>query len=50
MTFIDKAPMKFERDAHGITSWNDRYIICVGSWHGPGSRTCEMYDTQTNEW
>lgn len=44
MTFTNLAPMKYERDAHGICSWRDRYIICVGSWHGPGTRTCEMYD------
>ena len=44
------APMKYERDAHGICSWRDRYIICVGSWHGPGTRTCEIYDVESNTW
>ncbi len=44
MVFTEIAPMKYERDAHGICAYNDRYIICVGSWHGPGSRTCEIYD------
>ena len=42
--------MLYERDAHGICTWRDRYIICVGSWHGPGARTCEMYDVEKNEW
>jgi hypothetical protein len=50
MMFVNKAPMKYERDAHGICVWRDRYIICVGSWHGPGTRTCEIYDTQNDAW
>ena len=45
MTFVDLAPMHYQRDAHGVTSWRERYMICVGSWHGPGTRSCEMYDT-----
>ena len=50
MKFIPKAEMKYERDAHGICSWNNRFIICVGSWHGTGNKSCEMYDTQSNIW
>lgn len=42
--------MHYQRDAHGVTSWRERFMICVGSWHGPGARTCEMFDTQTNTW
>ena len=39
------------RDAHGITSWKNRYIIVVGSWHVESSRkTCEIYDTKKNTW
>lgn len=45
------ADMNYERDAHGITSWLNRYIIVVGSWHGTdSSRTCEFYDVVTNCW
>ena len=36
MSYQKLADMKYERDAHGICSWQDRYIICVGSWHGTG--------------
>jgi hypothetical protein len=50
MEFIDLAPMRYQRDAHGLCVWRNRFIICVGSWHGPGLRTCEMYDTQDNVW
>lgn len=58
MTFRKMSPMKFSRDAHGVTSWKDRYVICVGSWHNTptgsgsgGSQTsCEIYDVQTNTW
>jgi hypothetical protein len=42
--FEDMTPMKHERDVHGICGWRDRYIICVGSWHGTGQKTCEIYD------
>lgn len=51
MSFHKLADMHFERDAHGITSWRNRFIIVVGSWHGNEStRTCEMYDVVTNQW
>ena len=51
MHFERMADMHYERDAHGLTSWKNRYIIAVGSWHGDNStRTCEMYDVQTNKW
>lgn len=50
MVMEDIAEMKYERDAHGICSWRQRYIICVGSWHGTGARTCEIYDIQRNIW
>ena len=50
MTFEDITDMHYERDAHGICSYKDRYIICVGSWHGPGSRTCEIFDVQSQKW
>lgn len=50
MVFRDITPMQYERDAHGICSYQDRYIICVGSWHGAGSRTCEIYDCQSGFW
>jgi len=46
MEFIDLAPMRYQKHAHGLCVWRNRFIICVGSWHGPGLRTCEMYDTQ----
>ncbi|TNV78630.1 hypothetical protein FGO68_gene5513 [Halteria grandinella] len=43
--------MTFERDAHGITSWKDRYIIVSGSWHVDNSAaTSEMYDIPNNYW
>jgi hypothetical protein len=43
--------MNHARDAHGITSWKNRYIIVVGSWHVESSRkTCEIYDTKKNTW
>jgi hypothetical protein len=51
MTFKKLADMHHQRDAHGITSWLNRYIIVVGSWHGNEStRTCEMYDVTTDCW
>jgi hypothetical protein len=51
MTFNKLADMHHQRDAHGITSWLNRYIIVVGSWHGNEStRTCEMYDVTTDRW
>ena len=43
--------MNHARDAHGITSWKNRYIIVVGSWHVESSRkTCEIYDIKSNTW
>ena len=51
MRFEKLADMNYERDAHGLISWKNRYIIVVGSWHGTESaQTCEMYDVQTNQW
>ena len=51
MCFEKLADMHCERDAHGIVSWKNRYIIAVGSWHGDNStKSCEMYDVQTNKW
>ena len=51
MEFERMADMHYERDAHGITSWKNRYIIAIGSWHGADStKTCEMYDVQNNKW
>ena len=51
MNFEKLADMHFERDAHGLIAWRNRYIIAVGSWHGDQSaKTCEMYDVQTNKW
>lgn len=51
MCFERMADMHHERDAHGVTSWKNRYIIAIGSWHGVEStRTCEMYDVQTDKW
>ena len=44
------ASMLYERDAHGVCSWRERFVICVGSWHGNGSRTSEMYDCETDSW
>ena len=37
MCFERMADMHYERDAHGVTSWKNRYIIAVGSWHGDQS-------------
>ena len=49
--FNELQDMNHARDAHGIVSWRDRYIIVVGSWHVDTSQsTCEMYDTRTNIW
>ena len=51
MCFEKLADMNYQRDAHGVTKWRNRYIIVVGSWHGSDStKTCEIYDTQTNKW
>lgn len=51
MCFDRLADMNYARDAHGITSWRNRFIIVVGSWHGnDSSRTCEMYDIVCNKW
>ena len=45
MCFERLADMNYPRDAHGVTSWRNRYIIAVGSWHGEESVTsCEIYD------
>lgn len=49
--FKGLADMKHARDAHGIISWRNRYIIVLGSWHVASSvKTCEVYDIQTNKW
>ena len=51
LCFEKLADMHYQRDAHGLISWKNRYIIAVGSWHGEESpMTCEMYDVQTNKW
>ncbi len=43
--------MNYQRDAHGVTKWKNRYIIAVGSWHGTEStKTCEYYDVVTDKW
>ena len=34
MSFEKLADMNYERDAHGLIAWKNRYIIAVGSWHG----------------
>lgn len=45
------ADMSHPRDAHGIISWRNQYVIVVGSWHVESStKTCEMYDCLTNKW
>lgn len=45
------ANMNHSRDAHGLTSWRDRHLIVVGSWHHKdSSRTCEIYDIKRNKW
>jgi hypothetical protein len=39
------ASMNHARDAHGMISWREKYLIVVGSWHVERStRTCEIYD------
>lgn len=50
--FDARADMHHRRDAHGITKWQNRYIIAVGSWHGgaESTKSCEMYDTVTDKW
>ena len=60
LTYLDEFKWKFmsglsnmnhARDAHGITSWKNRYIIVVGSWHVEQSRkTCEIFDIKKNTW
>lgn len=60
LTYIDEIEWKFKggladmhhaRDAHGMVSWKERYIIVVGSWHVETSvRTCEIYDIKNNQW
>lgn len=51
MTFEKLADTNYERDAHGLTTQKNRYIIAFGSWHKENStKTCEMYDVQTNKW
>jgi hypothetical protein len=60
LTALDEIEWKFvgglsnmnnARDAHGMISWKDKYIIVVGSWHVKTSiRTCEIYDIKKNEW
>lgn len=43
--------MNHARDAHGMTSWKNRFLIVVGSWHvDTSTRTCEIYDIKRNEW
>ena len=43
--------MSHKRDAHGIISWRNQFIIVVGSWHIESStKTCEMYNINTNKW
>ena len=59
-TYLDENSMKFmsgladmnhARDAHGMISWKNRYIIVVGSWHVETStRTCEIFDIKHNKW
>lgn len=45
------ADMNHKRDAHGIIGWKNLKLIVVGSWHVDSStKTCEMYDIQTNHW
>lgn len=37
--------MNYARDAHGIISYKNQYLIVVGSWHVETStKTVEMYD------
>lgn len=50
-TFKPLPNMHHSRDAHGIISWKDRFIIVVGSWHVESSeKTCEIFDIRTNQW
>jgi hypothetical protein len=45
------ANMNHARDAHGMISWKERYLIVVGSWHvDTSTRTCEIYDIKKNKW
>lgn len=48
---MPRANMLHARDAHGLISWRDRYLIVVGSWHvESSSRTCEIYDIEADRW
>lgn len=43
--------MHHKRDAHGIIGWKNSKLIVVGSWHVDSStKTCEIYDIETNKW
>jgi hypothetical protein len=43
--------MLYERDAHGVVAWEDKYIIVVGAWHSVASlRKCEIFDIEQNHW
>lgn len=43
--------MNHSRDAHGLISFMDKYIIVVGSWHVEESqKTCEIYDLENDQW
>lgn len=43
--FDPLADMMYERDAHGMISWRDKYIIVIGSWHiEVNLKKCEIYD------
>ena len=49
--FTQLQDMHYQRDAHGVTKYANRYIIAVGSWHGTEStKTCEIYDTTQDQW
>ena len=51
MCFDPLADMHYRRDAHGITKWQNRFLIVVGSWHGTDStKTGEKYDVVTDTW
>ena len=38
------------RDAHGFISYQDKYLIAVGSWHSDSGAKAEIYDIKNNEW
>lgn len=43
--------MHYSRDAHGMISWLNRYLIVVGTWHNQeNSKTAEIYDIKKNKW